>query len=232
VIAAATPESQLLDPTLTFRKTFLPIAILSVALVLLLSVIEVRRIMVPLYAVLDGMRRVAARDFGSPVPVLDRDEFGPDGRVVNSMTAQLGLHFRTLSAFAEIDRTILTTVEHPPGGRHRARLHPRDLAHQGGQLGLLRQTRPAAPRCTARRRRHHAARRAAARARPGGRRRQPAQVVAFDPAAGPYRRLLHEHGANFCTCCRLPAPASLGRGRSRHNQKTSLSNEQRWRWPA
>jgi HAMP domain-containing protein len=111
VIAAARKESQLLDPTLTFRRTFLPIAGLSVLLVLLLSLVEVRRILVPLHAVLDGMRRVAARDFGSPVPVLDRDEFGQMAESFNSMTAQLGLHFRTLSAFAEIDRTILTTVD-------------------------------------------------------------------------------------------------------------------------
>jgi len=111
VIAAARPEALLLDPTETFRETFLPIAVLSVLLVLLLSVLEVRRIMAPLHAVLDGMRRVAARDFGSPVPVLDRDEFGQMAESFNSMTAQLGLHFRTLSAFAEIDRTILTTVD-------------------------------------------------------------------------------------------------------------------------
>ena len=111
LIAAARPESLLLSPTETFRRTFLPIAGLSVLLVLLLSVIEVRRIMVPLHAVLDGMRRVAARDFGSPVPVTDRDEFGQMAQSFNGMTAQLGLHFRTLSAFAEIDRTILTTVD-------------------------------------------------------------------------------------------------------------------------
>jgi diguanylate cyclase (GGDEF)-like protein len=111
VIAAATRESALLDPSVNFHKTFLPIAALSVLLVLLLSLVEVRRILVPLHAVLDGMRRVAARDFGSPVPVTDRDEFGQMAESFNAMTAQLGLHFRTLSAFAEIDRTILTTVD-------------------------------------------------------------------------------------------------------------------------
>ena len=111
VVAAARPEALQLDPTGMFRKTFLPIAVLSVLLVLLLSLVEVRRILIPLHAVLDGMRRVAARDFGSPVPVTDHGEFGQMAESFNTMTAQLGLHFRTLSAFAEIDRTILTTVD-------------------------------------------------------------------------------------------------------------------------
>ncbi|MBK9244125.1 MAG: EAL domain-containing protein [Burkholderiales bacterium] len=111
VVAAARQDGPLLEPTGMFRKTFLPIAVLSVLLVLMLSLVEVRRILMPLHAVLDGMRRVAARDFGSPVPVTDRDEFGQMAESFNAMTAQLGLHFRTLSAFAEIDRTILTTVD-------------------------------------------------------------------------------------------------------------------------
>ena len=111
VVAAARKASLLFNPTDILRRTFLPVALLSVLLVLLLSLAEVRRILLPLHAVLDGMRRVAARDFGTPVPVTDRDEFGQMADSFNSMTAQLGLHFRTLSAFAEIDRTILTTVD-------------------------------------------------------------------------------------------------------------------------
>lgn len=110
-IVATQPDAQVLQPTRSFRAMFVPIAILSVALVLLLSLDQVRRILVPLHRLLAGTRRVAARDFGTPVPVQGNDEFGQMARAFNRMTEQLGLHFRTLSAFSEIDRTILTTVD-------------------------------------------------------------------------------------------------------------------------
>ena len=228
VIAAATPESQLLDPTLTFRKTFLPIAILSVALVLLLSVIEVRRIMVPLYAVLDGMRRVAARDFGSPVPVLDRDEFGQMAESFNSMTAQLGLHFRTLSAFAEIDRTILTTVDI----RQVADI-ALDCIHEISRikvvsLGLLEADSPG---CT----------KVYLRADDGTTLRdelpRALDLAGADASLrkwshsirlpGPYRSMLHEHGAKFLYLLPIARAGKVwGVVVLGHNQKTSLSNEQ------
>jgi diguanylate cyclase (GGDEF)-like protein len=111
VVVATLGESDVLRPAQTFRAMFVPIAALSVLLVLLLSVDQVRRILMPLHRLLAGMKRVTDRDFGTPVPVVGKDEFGQIAQSFNKMTTQLGLHFRTLSAFSEIDRTILTTVD-------------------------------------------------------------------------------------------------------------------------
>ncbi len=111
LIAALLPESAALQPLQWFRTMFLPVAALSVVIVALLSLDQVRRILTPLRRVLFGMQRVARRDFGTPLPVNSKDEFGQMARSFNKMTAELGLHFRTLSAFSEIDRTILTTVD-------------------------------------------------------------------------------------------------------------------------
>jgi diguanylate cyclase (GGDEF)-like protein len=111
VVAAAQPESHMLRPVQAFRSMFLPVAGLTLLLVVLLGFEQVRRILLPLNRLLDGMRRVAERDFGTPLPEVGSDEFGQIARSFNRMTAQLGLHFRTLSAFSEIDRTILTTVD-------------------------------------------------------------------------------------------------------------------------
>jgi diguanylate cyclase (GGDEF)-like protein len=110
-VAAAQPEAHLLRPAHTFRAMFLPIAATSVLLVILLSIAQMRRILQPLHQLLGGMQRVAERDFATPVPVQSDDEFGQIANSFNKMTSQLGLHFRTLSAFSEIDRTILTTVD-------------------------------------------------------------------------------------------------------------------------
>jgi len=111
LVATSLSGSWLLQPTYWFRMVFLPTALLSVLLVALLGATQVRRILVPLRRLLFAMQRVARRDFTTPVPVNTRDEFGMMARSFNKMTAELGLHFRTLSAFSEIDRTILTTVD-------------------------------------------------------------------------------------------------------------------------
>ncbi len=111
VVAATNSGSKLLQPLHWFQTMFLPAAGLSVLLVALIGVTQVRRILVPLRRLLYAMQRVARRDFATPVPVGARDEFGMMARSFNKMTAELGLHFRTLSAFSEIDRTILTTVD-------------------------------------------------------------------------------------------------------------------------
>ena len=111
IVTALQPNSDSLQPTYWFRTMFLPVAGMAVLLVLMLSIDQVHRILVPLRRLLNGMQRVAQRDFTTPVPVHARDEFGQMARSFNKMTAELGLHFRTLSAFSEIDRTILTTVD-------------------------------------------------------------------------------------------------------------------------
>jgi diguanylate cyclase (GGDEF)-like protein len=111
VVGATFSGSKLLQPMHWFQTMFLPAAGLSVLLVGLIGITQVRRILVPLRRLLYAMQRVARRDFATPVPVVTRDEFGMMAKSFNKMTAELGLHFRTLSAFSEIDRTILTTVD-------------------------------------------------------------------------------------------------------------------------
>ena len=228
LVAAAKPESLLLNPTETFRTTFLPIAGLSVLLVLLLSVVEVRRIMVPLHAVLDGMRRVAARDFGSPVPVTDRDEFGQMAESFNSMTAQLGLHFRTLSAFAEIDRTILTTVDI----RQVADI-ALDCIHEISRikvvsLGLLEADSPGCTKVYLRADDGTTLRDELPRALDlsgvDASLRKWSQSIRLP---GPYRAMLHEHGAKFLYLLPIARAGKVwGVVVLGHSTKTALSSEQ------
>ncbi len=228
VFATARQESPLLDPAGMFRRTFVPIALLSVLLVLLVSLVEVRRILVPLHAVLDGMRRVAARDFGSPVPVIDRDELGQMAESFNSMTSQLGLHFRTLSAFAEIDRTILTTVDI----RQVAEI-ALDCIHEISRikvvsLGLLEAD---SPDCT----------KVYLRADDGTTLRdelpRALDLAGADASLrkwshsirlpSPYRAMLHEHGAKFLYLLPIARAGKVwGVVVLGHNEKTALSSEQ------
>jgi len=228
VIAAARQEALLLDPTGTFRTTFLPIAVLSVLLVLLVSLFEVRRILVPMHSVLDGMRRVAARDFGSPVPVTDGDEFGQMAESFNSMTAQLGLHFRTLSAFAEIDRTILTTVDIRQVADIALNCIHEISRIKVVSLGLLEADSPG---CT----------KVYLRADDGTTLRdelpRALDLSGADASLrkwshsirlpGPYRAMLHEHGAKYLYLLPIARAGKVwGVVVLGHNEKTALSSEQ------
>jgi diguanylate cyclase (GGDEF)-like protein len=101
--------------TPTLAEIFSPLHLLVLAASLLLATVfsldQVRRILGPLQGLHAGTRRVAARDFGTPVHVRGGDEFGQMASAFNAMSDQLGLHFRTLQALSVIDRTILTTVD-------------------------------------------------------------------------------------------------------------------------
>jgi diguanylate cyclase (GGDEF)-like protein len=108
---ALLPESALMQPEHRFYAAVVPASALALLAVALIGAIQVRRLLVPLRRLLRGMRRVARRDFFTPVQVHSHDEFGEMARAFNAMSAALGLHFRTLSALAEIDRTILTSVD-------------------------------------------------------------------------------------------------------------------------
>jgi diguanylate cyclase (GGDEF)-like protein len=110
-VVAAQPEMELPGLVDAFGTRFVIVLLGSIALALALTVGQVRRILEPLQGLRAGTRRVAARDFGTPVPVEHNDEFGQMAHAFNAMTDQLGLHVRTLQALSVIDRTILTNVD-------------------------------------------------------------------------------------------------------------------------
>jgi diguanylate cyclase (GGDEF)-like protein len=108
---AAGPRAPLPGIFDAFGPISILVLIASIALALALSVEQVRPILEALQGLRAGTRRVAARDFGTPVPIDRNDEFGQMAHAFNAMTDQLGLHFRTLHALSVIDRTILTNVD-------------------------------------------------------------------------------------------------------------------------
>ena len=107
-ILAMQPEAHALRPAGAFQKVFLPLAALTAVLVTLISIGQIRRILVPLQKILAGTRRLQAHDFTAPVRVDSRDELGEVATAFNAMSAHMGLHLRTMAAYADIDRAILT----------------------------------------------------------------------------------------------------------------------------
>ena len=94
-----------------FKKLFPFIILLSFWVVFLLSVIQIRKTMLPLESLKDGTQRIAMRDFDTRVRVTSGDEFEELGASFNDMAKQLGRQFNALTTMAEIDRAILSFLD-------------------------------------------------------------------------------------------------------------------------
>jgi diguanylate cyclase (GGDEF)-like protein len=108
-IVAFIDEALALASLNSFERLF-PVTLLTITLtVLLLSIWQIRRSMVPLDGLVEGTRRIASQEFNQPVTVQGMDEFGELAHALNSMASRLGRQFTTLKTLAEIDRLILST---------------------------------------------------------------------------------------------------------------------------
>jgi putative nucleotidyltransferase with HDIG domain len=104
-------KSNALAPMANFKRIFPLVIFMSLFVVLLLSVIQIRRSMVPLGMLQEGTRRIAAKDFDSRVTIRSNDEFEELAASFNTMASQLGKQFNALTTLAEIDRAILSSLE-------------------------------------------------------------------------------------------------------------------------
>lgn len=103
-------KANVLAPMMQFRTIFPLVILVSLWFVLLLSMVQIRRNMVPLEKLREGTKRIADQQFDSRVEVSSGDEFQELARSFNAMAGQLGLQFKLLSAMAELDRAILSTL--------------------------------------------------------------------------------------------------------------------------
>ncbi|MDQ3222219.1 MAG: HAMP domain-containing protein, partial [Gemmatimonadota bacterium] len=104
-------KDEVLEPMVEFTNTFLMVVGLSSLVVLLLSVSQIRRSVLPLQELQKGTRRIAQRDFASRVTVTSRDEFEQLAASFNTMATQLGRQFNALATAAEIDRAVLSATD-------------------------------------------------------------------------------------------------------------------------
>ena len=100
-----------LAPLSYFKWIFSLVILLALWVVLLLSVSQIRRSLVPLERLQEGTTRVAQRDFDTRVTVTSGDEFEDLAKSFNVMAGQLGRQFHALRTIAEIDQAILGTLD-------------------------------------------------------------------------------------------------------------------------
>jgi putative nucleotidyltransferase with HDIG domain len=102
-------KADVLAPLSHFTKVFPFVILLSLWIVLLLSIVYIRRSLVPLEKLKTGTLNVASRHFDRHVHITSGDEFEDLAKSFNWMTDQLDRHFNALLARSEIDRAILSS---------------------------------------------------------------------------------------------------------------------------
>ena len=105
------PRSETLALLSHFKKTFPLVILLSIWLVTLLSLIQIRRNLVPLEKLKEGTERIARLDFETPVKVKSGDEFQELANSFNHMSGRLGRQLKALETINQIDRAILSSLD-------------------------------------------------------------------------------------------------------------------------
>jgi diguanylate cyclase (GGDEF)-like protein len=104
-------KEKVLEPMVDFTNTFLIVVGFSSLAVLLLSVSQIRRSVLPLEELQKTTQRIAHRDFSSRVIVNSGDEFEQLAASFNTMAVQLDRQFNALATAAEIDRAVLSATD-------------------------------------------------------------------------------------------------------------------------
>lgn len=105
--AVSVPEDDLLAAVYAFQRSFVPVVVLALLLIVWLSVRQIRAMLIPLGNLTSGTRRIAENNFNARVEVNSNDEFGELGDAFNSMAIRLGKQFNVSQALSAIDRMIL-----------------------------------------------------------------------------------------------------------------------------
>ncbi len=110
-VVLSQPSRVVLAPLDRFRVIFPLVILLTILVVTLLSVGQIRRFLVPLEELMLGTQRVSNREFDLEVSVESGDEFEALASSMNSMSRRLRKQFSTLDRMIEIDRLILSAMD-------------------------------------------------------------------------------------------------------------------------
>ena len=110
-IVSSQSKTNVFSPTTDFRNIFLFVIILTLAIVALLSVYQIRKSLIPLEKLMEGVHHITNKKFNKPVEVNSGDEFEELAASVNNMAIQIDKQFHVLSTMADVDQLILSTLK-------------------------------------------------------------------------------------------------------------------------
>ncbi len=111
ILILSESKAHVLAPMANFKQIFPLVVLLALWVVLLLSISQIRRSLIPLEKLQEGTRRIAERDFAAQVSVTSGDEFQELAESFNTMAGRLGQQFNALTIMNEIDRSILSALD-------------------------------------------------------------------------------------------------------------------------
>lgn len=110
-VVLSEPRAAVLAPMITFQRALPLVALLSITLITLLCIRQIRARLGPFQALQEGTRRIARQDFAVDVQIESGDEFEELAGSFNAMARRLQGQFRSLTSLVEIDRAILEAAE-------------------------------------------------------------------------------------------------------------------------
>jgi signal transduction histidine kinase len=96
-IVASQPKADAFAAVTTFTRTFVLIVVLTLLVVLLLSIGQIRKNLSPLEKLREGTKKISQGEFDSRVDIRSGDEFEELALSFNKMSGHLGNQFRALS---------------------------------------------------------------------------------------------------------------------------------------
>jgi putative nucleotidyltransferase with HDIG domain len=112
-IVSSEANPDIVAPLIRFRASFLLVLLLALWVVLLLSLIQIRRNLHPLSKLKEGTRRISRGDFQTRVEIKSGDEFEELAGSFNSMAGRIERQLKALKVINEIDRAVLSAWELP-----------------------------------------------------------------------------------------------------------------------
>ncbi|MBW2096277.1 MAG: HD domain-containing protein [Deltaproteobacteria bacterium] len=110
-IIMSQPEKYIFSPVAYFHNTFPLVILLSFFVVIFISLVQIRRTMLPLQELKRGAQLIGMKQFDERISIESKDEFEDLAQTFNGMAKQLGRQFTTMAAAAEIDRAILSSLK-------------------------------------------------------------------------------------------------------------------------
>jgi len=104
-------KGYVLKPMSDFKQIFPAIVLLALWVVLILSIYNIRKSLVPLEILKKGTRQIIMNKFDSKINVASGDEFEELATDFNKMSKELNKQFKTLDTKADIDRAILSSLD-------------------------------------------------------------------------------------------------------------------------
>ncbi|MEW6746339.1 MAG: HD domain-containing phosphohydrolase [Planctomycetota bacterium] len=102
VLTQSQARSAVLSPVENFRALFLRLTLLAFSLVILLSITQLRRSLVPIALLREATQRIATKDFGFRVRIKGRNELAELATSFNRMAESMESHVRSMGTLNRI----------------------------------------------------------------------------------------------------------------------------------